>query len=227
MDSSKQEPFVRPCNPAIDEAAIFHICHQTVAPDLRHEPAASISPYIWAIPYIRLDPGFCFVLDSGSGTAVGYIVGTSRTEEFVTRYRSDYLPVLQSYGFTEPDMSIPAMWDQDLPGALRHILYSPEGMLHREFPELLRIYPGHLHIDLLPAYQRKGYGRKLMQRFCGKVREAGGSGVHLIMAGDNVGAEKFYGRVGFGRFSEILDGGLSGEEGRDVDRSMWLVRALH
>ena len=123
-------------------------------------------------------------------------------------------------------MSKPAVWDEDLPGALRHILYSPEGMLHQDFPELLHKYPGHLHIDILPAYQRKGYGRKLMDRFCEKLRQAGGKGVHLIMAGDNVDAERFYGRVGFGRFPEVLDGGSSGEEGRDVNKSMWLIKVL-
>ena len=123
-------------------------------------------------------------------------------------------------------MTKPPVWDQDIPGTLRHILYSPEGTLHRDFPGLLWKYPGHLHIDLLPAYQRKGYGRKLIERFCECIREAGGKGVHLIMAGDNVDAEKFYGRVGFSRFPEILDGGSSGEEGRDVNRSVWLVRAL-
>ena len=124
-------------------------------------------------------------------------------------------------------MSMPAVWNEDLPGALRHILFSPEGILHRDFPELLQKYPGHLHIDLLPAYQKKGYGRQLMHKFCEKVHQAGGNGVHLIMAGDNVGAERFYGRVGFGRFPEILDGGSSGEKGRDLNRSMWLVKALH
>ena len=154
-------------------------------------------------------------------------MGTSGTEDFVNRYRSKYLPSLHNYAIEEPDMSIPAMWNEDIPGALRHILYSPEAMLHRDFPELLQRYPGHLHIDLLPAYQRKGYGRELMNRFCEKVRQAGSNGVHLIMAGDNVGAERFYGRVGFRRFAAILDGGSSGEEGRDVHRSLWLVKGLH
>ena len=106
-------------------------------------------------------------------------------------------------------------------------MYSPEAeLLHSDFPDLLKEYPAHLHIDILPEYQRMGFGKNLMEAFCEKLRHDEVGGVHLIMAGDNVEAEKFYGKVGFRRFPMILDGGASKEQGRHSNTSIWLVRKL-
>ncbi|MCJ1255009.1 hypothetical protein MMC24_002825 [Lignoscripta atroalba] len=231
-------------------------CQQTAHPSLRAEPAVSIAPYIWALPYLHLHPDFCFVLDPGHNDvsnnnnknnnnsaesptntapapAVGYILGTPDTKTYTARYLAEYIPTLPTARFPPPNADTkapaPAPWDTDLPpgDALLQQLYSPvekQDLLHAEFPQLVEEYPGHLHIDILPAYQRRGYGRELVGRFC--ERMGGVRGLHLVMAGDNVQAERFYGRVGFGRFGGVVDGGRSGEVGRDRNGSVWLVRRM-
>jgi GNAT superfamily N-acetyltransferase len=197
--------------------------------NLAHEPVVSIAPFMWAVPYVRLYPDFCFVLDNGEGTAVGYIVGTPDNKKFLSRYRTEYLPTLDQVQFPKPSTDVPAKWTgEELPTALLQLLYAPdEALLHAEFPRLLEQYPANLHIDVLPPYQGQGYGRQLITKLLGKLREENISGLHLIMAGDNVGAEAFYEKVGFTRFPTVLDGGKSGELGKEAaSENAWLVREV-
>lgn len=85
------------------------------------------------------------------------------------------------------------------------------------FPSLLASYPAHLHIDILPEYQGQGWGRKLVEAWCEIVKGEGAVGAHLDMVKDNVGARKFYERLGFEVCGEVLDGGESGEVGVSGD----------
>jgi GNAT superfamily N-acetyltransferase len=71
-----------------------------------------------------------------------------------------------------------------------------------EHPERMNVpeladYPAHLHIDLLPEWQGKGFGRGLINAFLTGLREAGVARVHLGMAVANVEARAFYDRLGF------------------------------
>jgi ribosomal protein S18 acetylase RimI-like enzyme len=84
-------------------------------------------------------------------------------------------------------------------------------------PETLEKYPAHLHIDILPEFQGQGWGRKLVEAWCQIVKREGAVGVHLDMVKDNVGARKFYEKLGFEVCGEILDGGESGESGVSGD----------
>ena len=81
------------------------------------------------------------------------------------------------------------------------------------FPAVLDRFPAHLHVDVLPEFQRKGYGRSLVRRFLEEVKKEGAVGVHLDMVRANEGARLFYEKEGFGRCEEVLDGGESGEKG--------------
>ncbi|GID64913.1 hypothetical protein Acy02nite_27940 [Actinoplanes cyaneus] len=67
--------------------------------------------------------------------------------------------------------------------------YRPERMI---VPELAG-YPAHLNIDLLPPYQGKGLGRRLIEVFLAKAQ----AGVHVGMVTANVRARGFYDRLGF------------------------------
>lgn len=81
------------------------------------------------------------------------------------------------------------------------------------WPEMLQKYPAHLHIDILPEFQGQGWGRKLIEAWCEKIKGEGAGGVHLDMVKDNVGAKRFYEKLGFGVCEQVLDGGASGETG--------------
>lgn len=70
-----------------------------------------------------------------------------------------------------------------------------------------------MHIDILPEWQKKGWGRKLIEAFFEEVKRDGAGGVHLDMVRHNVNARAFYERIGFEVCPQVLDGGASGEIG--------------
>jgi ribosomal protein S18 acetylase RimI-like enzyme len=73
------------------------------------------------------------------------------------------------------------------------LLHRPERMLVPEVAD----YPAHLHIDLLPEWQGRGYGRALMESFLRALHERGVAAVHLSMVSANTPARAFYDRLGF------------------------------
>ncbi len=169
-----------------DAAAIDDICVRTGAAgqDARGVHSSDdLVPDVWARPYLALEPELAFVLDEGTGP-IGYVLGTADTADFVARYREQWMP-----GFA-------ARWaDDDDPRDRDPIRagLEPERML---VPELDR-YPAHLHIDLLPEAQGRGWGRALIDHFVGELRARGVPGVHLGVDPANTGAVAFYARLGF------------------------------
>lgn len=146
---------------------------------------------IFAAPYATLEPRHTHVLDDGSGTVVGYVLGTADTGAFVRRYRQEWIPRLADR--FPPPADPPVSPDDAMIGLHLH----PERML---LP-VLDDFPAHLHIDLLPHVQGVGWGRRLMAAFLDGLRADGVGGVHLGMLATNVGALAFYERVGFHRLS--------------------------
>ena len=62
-----------------------------------------------------------------------------------------------------------------------------EGYMH-----ILQQYPSHMHIDIMPQCQGKGYGAIMINRLLGKLRENHSKGVHLQMSSANTRAYRFY-----------------------------------
>ncbi|OBT75705.1 hypothetical protein VF21_05942 [Pseudogymnoascus sp. 05NY08] len=244
---------IRPFNPAPDswdEVAVSRICEITAPPDLRSvlapAPSAPLAPYLWALPYVRLEPGTCFVLDASDITAlaadassadvtgtsslvpsscVGYILCAPSTPSFVATYEETYLPTLPSSWAAPPPPAL--KWEgATLAGGVLQALHSPGSMLHSDFPALVEEYPAHLHIDLLPAFQSKGWGAKMIERLEIELRAKGVRGVHLVMGAGNGDAERFYGRQGFERWGVVMDGGKSGEKGVRGDGGVVLCKKL-
>jgi ribosomal protein S18 acetylase RimI-like enzyme len=76
-----------------------------------------------------------------------------------------------------------------------HDGFTPRRMLIAELDE----FPAHLHINLLPEMQGKGWGRRLVQTLVDELRSRSIGGVHLGIDLANTGAAAFYERVGFHR----------------------------
>ena len=142
---------------------------------------------IFAAPYVILEPEHAHVLDDGTGKAVGYVLGTADTTRFVRRYRDEWLPATADRYPVPPE---PPVTREDGMLALH---YHPERMLSPELAD----YPAHLHIDLLPDLQGKGWGRGLIGAFLAGLRAAGVARVHLGMVPTNTSARAFYDRLGF------------------------------
>ncbi|MGW9053959.1 GNAT family N-acetyltransferase [[Kitasatospora] papulosa] len=181
--------YVRPYRPA-DREALAEICVRTAdnGGDSTHlYPDPGLMPALFAEPYAHLAPELTFVLDDGSGRAVGYVLGTADTKRFVDDSRAIWLPRVTDR-FPEPE------GEPETPTeAMTALLHRPERMILAE----LEGHPAHLHIDLLPPWQRKGHGRRLMGAFLDALHRQGVQAVHLSMLTANTPARAFYDRLGF------------------------------
>jgi ribosomal protein S18 acetylase RimI-like enzyme len=208
-----------------DLSALYDICVRTAdaGQDARGKYLSDdLMPDLFAGPYVFLEPGFAFVLDHGDQDhgdqdhgdqdhgdqdhgcrAVGYVIGTPDTAAFARAYRERWIPRLAGRYPVPPQ---PPVTPDDLMLALH---YQPERMLWPGLPE----YPAHLHIDLLPAFQGAGHGRRLMASFLDAAARAGAAGVHVTVVTQNVQAIGFYRRLGFALLDVADPGGSDGSDG--------------
>ncbi|MGA5300584.1 GNAT family N-acetyltransferase [Nucisporomicrobium flavum] len=183
------QPAIRAYRPE-DLNTIYDICVRTAdaGGDARGQYSSDrLMGDIFAAPYVILEPEHAHVLDDGTGTAVGYVLGTADTARFARRYRDEWLPATAD---RYPLPQDPPVTPDDRMLALH---YHPERMVTPELAD----YPAHLHIDLLPEWQGKGWGRGLIGAFLAGLRAAGVPRVHLGMVPTNTSARAFYDRLGF------------------------------
>ena len=191
---------IRPFH-ASDFPALYRICALTADcgadASADHEDPEVIGHY-YAGPYAAFEPDLCFIL-TRSGIPCGYVLGTRDSEEFSRRCEEEWFPVLRERYVRPRD-------DDRSPGAgmlrLIHQGITP--------PPQAVAYPAHLHIDLLPAAVGRGWGRKLMERFLGRLRELGVGAAHLGVGGKNERAIGFYRNLGFEVLAEEDWGYLMG-----------------
>ncbi|MFD8237132.1 GNAT family N-acetyltransferase [Streptomyces sp. NPDC059696] len=205
-------PAVRPYRSG-DRPALDDICVRTAhhGEDSRpHYEDPALFPATFAAPYVHLEPELAFVLDDGRGEAVGYIVGTADTPRFADAFRTRWLPLVAD---RHPEPSGPPQTPDE---ALAAMLHHPERMV---LPELTG-HPAHLHIDLLPAWQGRGYGRRLMRTFLQALQDGGVPAVHLAMSKANTRARAFYDRLGFHEIDvpEPGEATFLGRSTKDLDR---------
>lgn len=182
-------PAIRAYRPG-DLSAVYDICVRTAdaGGDARGKFASDLLVGdLFAVPYVTLEPQHAYVLDDGTGTAVGYVLGTADTAAFVRWYRAQWIPA------TAERCPLPADPPAAPDDAMLALHHRPERML---VPELAG-FPAHLHIDLLPRWQGRGFGRRLIGCFLDGLHAAGVARVHLGMLATNVGARAFYDRLGF------------------------------
>jgi GNAT superfamily N-acetyltransferase len=183
---------VRPYHPS-DLYSLYQICLKTAdsgqdGSHLYRDP--ELIGAIFAAPYAVAEPDLCLIVTVDEVPS-GYILGTRDSAAFGAWVELNWFSHLRRR------YPLPAEGDDSFDAAaIRsiHEGYSPE-------PQLAS-YPAHLHIDLLPAAQGQGWGRRLIEQFLARLRELGVRGVHLGVGKANSGAVQFYSRVGFQRVLE-------------------------
>jgi len=193
-------PRIRPFAPA-DTEACYAICLET-ADDGRDASGSYADPRLpgelWVGPYLRLAPEFALVLEDAEGVG-GYVVGVADTAAFERRVEADWYPPLR---LRYPRGSQPA-GSRDAAGV--DLIHRPPRMA----AQILADHPAHLHIDLLPRLQARGFGRRLLRDLFSRLRAAGASGVHLGCSPTNVRAIAFYRHLGF---EDLAGGTIWGRE---------------
>jgi ribosomal protein S18 acetylase RimI-like enzyme len=183
---------IRPARES-DEEALSKICLLTADAGQSAEHLhdyKELPGLIFAVPYVKLPTTWGFVMDDDSKptgeNVVGYILGSKDTREF-ERYASEHWwpNLAKEYPVTkakkEADVKYTKLLENMFTAADRSIEFSP----------------AHLHIDILPEYQKQGWGRKLIQTAADYLKEEGLPGVWLGIDLRNESAAAFYQKLGF------------------------------
>ncbi len=131
--------------------------------------------HIFCDYYIENEPQNCFVLSS-DGKAVGYVICAENFGKFYEIYKNKYVPQIMHM-------------DEGM------VKWANEAYLLQE--KLQKDYPAHLHIDILPEFQRSGWGGKLIKTLCDHLKAKGVKGVMLTTGEGNETANNFYKKRGF------------------------------
>ncbi len=170
---------IRPYAPR-DRARLREICLATAPPRVYED--AKLREWIllmYSDYYAECEPETCFVAVDDADTAVGYVISAPDWRQ----YRRQFLPYL------------PRVWRCSRKAAKNWLFHPVEGVFAKE-------YPAHLHIDILPEYQRLGLGHQLMDALAAALRERGVPGVALGCGSGNTKGNAFYEKYGFTRLGE-------------------------
>ncbi len=152
----------------------------------REDPDALGRVYVG--PYLAFELELSLVLEDRGGIC-GYALGALDSRRFYARYETEWRPRLCA-GYPAPNED-PRQWTRV--DEAYHAYHHPDYFC----PEPYAAYPSHLHIDLLPRAQGRGYGRRMIEQLMQQLRRRGSPGVHLCMSALNAPAYGFYQRLGF------------------------------
>ena len=179
---------LRPFEPT-DTDACYEICLLTADNGGDASPLHSderIVGEVWVGPYLVRHPECAVVLEDDEGVG-GYIVGAPDTAAYDDWVDSEwFVPLRERY----PLGMFP---DGTADTACVNLIHTPPRMP----PEVIEAYPAHLHIDLLPRLQGRGFGRAMMAALFDRVRAAGAPAIHLGCSPENTNAIAFYQHLGF------------------------------
>ncbi len=145
--------------------------------------------YMFCRYYLEKEPENCFVAVDEDDNVVGYVYGVRDYDKYQANFGEyiNYVAGIENRRFLSEALT--EMYD--------HAIYK-------------EAYPAHLHIDILPDYQSKGIGSKLITAFCENLKEQNVKGVMLIVGTDNNGARRFYERNGFTLLQDMPTGAAYG-----------------
>ena len=128
-----------------------------------------------------------------------------------------------------PSGTAPLQAKKPNPAALVRLAYDPRRLLQLDGSRKDLSSPqgeggggwrATMHIDLLPEYQHRGWGRQLIDAYVRSVQASGedfGKGAWIGIAADNAGVVEFYKKVGFRLITPpVADQGRSGGGGDGI-----------
>lgn len=155
---------------------------------------------VYVGPYLAFEPDLAWVVDN-DGVASGYVLCAPDTAAFEERCEQEWWPALRER------YSLGAFAEGTTDAEVVEIIHRP----HRTEPGILTDFPAHLHIDLLPEVQGKGFGGELIEALLDELIVRGVAGVHLGVSTANVRAIGFYEHLGFRVLSHDAAGTVMGK----------------
>lgn len=182
---------IRPARPG-DEPGAYYVClktgdHGQDGESLYQEDPDALGR-MFVGPYLAFEPELSLILEDEQGIC-GYALGALNSRAFYARYEAEWRQDLCAR-FPAPQGDL-SHWSR-----AQHVHYCYH---HPDYfcPEPYDAYPSHLHIDLLPRAQGRGYGRRMLEQIMDTLRRRGSPGAHLGVSTLNTRAFGFYQRLGF------------------------------
>ncbi len=173
---------VRPYEPK-DKENVRIICLET-GPSNAYEPKErALLLACFCDYYIENEPENCFVVADDGDNAVGYIFCTGDFDRYYEIFRRKYIPAAREASLSKGIMA----WFTTFPTRY----YAKK-------------YPAHLHIDILPDYQRQGFGSKLMDANINNLKAKNVPAVMLVCGSKNQKGINFYKKYGFKKVVNIF-----------------------
>jgi len=159
-----------------DKPKLRYICKQTAEGFFKHsEKTLEAAAIIYNDYFTENESDNIFVLADDNDTAVGYIICSFDYNKFMKLNSSVYLKRVLK---TSPVLS----------SALIGYMLSLKCIKNKSV---------HLHMDILPDYQRNGWGTKLIDELCAHLKSKGIDTLSVCCVSRNSAGYKMYARYGF------------------------------
>ena len=159
-----------------DKESVQYVCLNSEGPFKGNKRAMNFTLTVYCDYYLEKEPENCFVAVDENDKVIGYIICTENFDVFRKRFNDEFCPRIKKWEFRRRK------------SALRSII---------PYEKYKEEYPAHLHIDILPEYQRMGLGHKLTDALISHLKEKKIKGIMLSVSPLNPKGIGFYEKYGF------------------------------
>jgi len=183
-------PGVRPYERS-DIERVRNICLKTTDMRIKNEVQRRALINTFCNYYVECEPQNCFVAVDDEDNAVGYIICAENFARYEKKFFEKYYPIIKKCGIT------------------KGILARASVMITKRYAGF---YPAHMHIDILPEYQRMGLGTQLVDALVNHLKEKKIRGLMLVVSAKNEKGMNFYNKYGFNKIATISSSVVMGLE---------------
>jgi len=172
-----------------DEHALIDICFTTGDPSLKRIfPEPRLFSHFWCLYYLWYESENCFVAeDTEKKKVIGYIISTKDTIKQEKDFEEKIGPLIKK---RMKEVRVRSLISKIYAYFIIHKSLSSKRR------KMLEKYPAHLHINILPEYQRQGIGHKLMGKLEQHLIKNNILGFHLEVGSKNTLGISFYKKYG-------------------------------
>lgn len=166
-----------------DKESVRFVCLNSDGPCKRKEREQHFILTTYCDYFIEKEGNNCFVATDENDKVVGYVLCAENYDNFRKVFKKEYVSRFRKYEIFFRTAALASTFFQ-----ARH----------------KKEYPAHMHIDILPEYQRMGLGHRLMDSLCANLKEKGIKGLCLTMYSGNKKGGGFYNKYGFTLLENIV-----------------------
>ncbi len=174
-----------------DKNDVHFVCLNSEGPCKSTSRGINFALAVYCDYYIEKEPENCFVATDENDKPVGYIICAEDFDSFRSCFEDEYCTRIKKWEFRRKK------------SALRSIVPHEKYKLE---------YPAHLHIDILPEYQRMGLGHKLTDVLTEHLAKKSVKGVMLTTWIKNTKGRGFYDKYGFTLLEETKNCAVYGKK---------------